>query len=315
MAYKALLFGTDDLFNELKPFYDREVQRGSFEIVATAVLENGEIRFIINKTNREELSDSIDIDLVIVSSWENFYEQMKQLEGMGVPRNRIIDGRVFFRMINLDFPRLVNEGKAYGQFNFAGDSLNYIAVTTIYPRICRFPNSDLVLKIDKKSYIAGCSIMGVGLLSTGKYCSISWGEKFMLDNNGGHNYRNVFSFGDFDWFFPEEFYQPQGMCKILIGNDVWIGRDCTLKCTNPAKPLVIGDGAVIASDSVVVKSVPPYAIVGGNPAQIIKYRFPPHIIEAFLRIKWWDWSLDKIHDNFKYFNDVEKFISLHDKED
>lgn len=86
-----------------------------------------------------------------------------------------------------------------------------------------------------------------------------------------------------------------------------------MKSTNPDKPLIIGDGAVIASDSVVVKNVPPYAIVGGNPAQIIKYRFEPHVIEALLRIKWWDWSLDKIHDNFQYFNDVEKFISLHDK--
>ena len=86
-----------------------------------------------------------------------------------------------------------------------------------------------------------------------------------------------------------------------------------MKCTNPNKPLVIGDGAVVASDSVVVKNVPPYAIVGGNPAQIIKYRFPEHVIESLLRIKWWDWSLDKIHDNFKYFNDIEKFISLHDR--
>lgn len=92
-----------------------------------------------------------------------------------------------------------------------------------------------------------------------------------------------------------------------------MGRRCSLNCTNPNKPLIIGDGAVIASDSVVVKDVPPYAIVGGNSAQIIKYSSEPHIIEALLRIKWWDWSLDKIHDNFKYFNDVEKFISLHDK--
>ena len=86
-----------------------------------------------------------------------------------------------------------------------------------------------------------------------------------------------------------------------------------MKCTNPNKPLVIGDGAVVASDSVVVKNVPPYAIVGGNPAKIIKFRFSEEVIESLLRIKWWDWSLDKIHDNFKYFNDIDKFISLHDK--
>ena len=86
-----------------------------------------------------------------------------------------------------------------------------------------------------------------------------------------------------------------------------------MKCTNPDKPLIIGDGAVIASDSVVVKNVPPYAIVGGNPAQFIKYRFPPYIIRALLRIKWWDWDINKIHDNFKYFNDIERFVALHDR--
>ena len=85
-----------------------------------------------------------------------------------------------------------------------------------------------------------------------------------------------------------------------------------MKCTNPNKPLIIGDGAVITSDSVVVKNVPPYAIVGGNPAKIIKFRFSEDVIESLLRIKWWDWDIDKIHDNFKYFNDVEKFIALHD---
>ena len=314
MAYKALLFGTDDLFETLKPFYLKEVERGTLEIVAAAVFENGEIRFVTDGAEREGIN-SIDIDLVIVSSWENFYERMKQLESIGIPRGRIIDGRVFFRMIDLDFPRLVNESVAYGQYNFKGDSINSRAVTTIYPRICKLPNHNFTLKIDKKSYIAGNMTVSEGLLSIGKYCAISWGEKFVFNDNGGHNYRNVSSFGDFDWHFPVEFWPPSGTCKILIGNDVWIGRDCTLKCTNPNKPLVIGDGAVIAADSVVVKSVPPYAIVGGNPAQIIKYRFPPHVIEALLRIKWWDWSLDKIHDNFKYFNDIEKFISLHDKED
>ena len=242
---------------------------------------------------------------------------MKFLETQGFPRNRIIDGRVFFGVIDLNFPRLVNEGIAYGFFN--PDSFGLYSkrgtIAAIYPRVYRSPRGESMLMIDSKGYINQGSIAGYGLLSVGKYSSISWNEKFVLNDNGGHNYRNVGTFGDFDWLYPKEFYPSQSACKILIGSDVWIGRGCILKATNPTKPLVIGDGAVIASDSVVVKSVPPYAIVGGNPAQIIKYRFPPHIIEAFLRIKWWDWSLDKIHDNFKYFNDVEKFISLHDKED
>ncbi len=313
MAYKTLLFGTDDLFETLKPFYVNAQKQGVLEIVAAAVLENGGIRYVTDEVDCG--GNFIDIDIAIISSHHNFYERMKQLEAMGIPRNKIIDGRVFFRMIDLDFPRLLAEGVAYAQTNSPkfDDHLNGSAVTTIYPRIYRIANSEATAVIDRKSYIAGGSVVGSGLLVVGKYCSISWCEKFELGDNGGHNYRNVTAFGDFDWSLPEKFFPPQGQCKILIGNDVWIGRDCVLKCSNPNKPLIIGDGAVIASDSVVVKNVPPYAIVGGNPAQIIKYRFEPHVIEALMRIKWWDWSLDKIHDNFKYFNDVERFISLHDR--
>ena len=253
--------------------------------------------------------------LAIISSQKDFYRRMKFLEAQGIPRNKIIDGKIFLGMIDLDFPRLINEGVAYGQFNpdsFGLDS-KHGTIASIYPRVYRSPRGESILTIDSKGYINQGSIEGHGLLSVGKYCAISWDEKFKLNANSGHDYRDVTAFRDFDWLLPKEFYHLQGTCKILIGSDVWIGRDCTLKCTNPNKPLVIGDGAVIAADSVVVKSVPPYAIVGGNPAQIIKYRFPPHVIESFLRIKWWDWSLDKIHDNFKFFNDVEKFISLHDK--
>lgn len=80
---------------------------------------------------------------------------------------------------------------------------------------------------------------------------------------------------------------------LIIGNDVWIGADVTLKPN-----ISIGDGAVIAANSVVTKNVPPYAIVGGNPAKIIKYRFSEEIIESFLKIKWWDY-------NFSDFNDMD----------
>ena len=239
----------------------------------------------------------------------NFYNRMKFLEAQGFPRHRIIDGRVF-KTPNLDFQRLIKEGIAYGIF----DKNSFSEETfSIYPKI--YVGSGAAIKFGTKSYIAGACIDGVGLISIGKFSSLAGHLLFNLGLNTDHNYRNVGIYGitHLDWKFPNEFFPPQGQCKILIGNDVWIGRGCKLKCTNPNKPLVIGDGAVIASDSVVVKNVPPYAIVGGNPAKIIKFRFSEDVIESLLRIKWWDWSLDKIHDNFKYFNDIEKFISLHDK--
>ena len=186
----------------------------------------------------------------------------------------------------------------------------------IYPQIYKTKNGKLTLSLGRKSYIRNNSgFEEPGLISLGNFCSFAPKIFFSVGQNWTHNYRNVgmIPVSNLDWPFPKKFLPPQGICKILIGSDVWCGRGSIFKCTNPNKPLVIGDGAVIASDSVIVKDVPPYAIVGGNPAQIIKYRFEPHIIEALLRIKWWDWSLDKIHDNYKYWNDVEKFISLHDK--
>jgi virginiamycin A acetyltransferase len=73
--------------------------------------------------------------------------------------------------------------------------------------------------------------------------------------------------------------------NIIIGNDVWIGMNATI-----LDNIEIGDGAVVAAGSVVTKSVPPYAIVGGNPARIIKYRFSPEIIERMLNAKWWNYD-------------------------
>lgn len=263
--------------------------------------------------------NSVDIDLAIISSQRNFYQRMKFLEAQGLPRNRIIDGRVF-AVRDLDFMRLLEEGVAYGSWNtntFPEESLSRFAV---YTRVYVNQKASSTIKLGIKSAINGAYFDGgAGDVIVGNFSSISWGETFGF-YDGGHNpayghhheYVSMCDLTTFDWEIPFV-NSPQEQLQILIGSDVWIGRGCNLKCTNPNKPLIIGDGAVIAADSVVVKNVPPYAIVGGNPAQVIKYRFPQKVIKSLLRIKWWDWSLDKIHDNFKYFNDVKKFISLHDK--
>ena len=257
--------------------------------------------------------DVSNFDIAIISSHKNFYSRMKHLESIRFPRNRIIDGRVF-QTYALNFSRLLKEGLAYGSLR-KKSAENYFlsdASCCIYPRF--FSTDKATVKFGIKSYCINTRIRGSGEISVGNFCSISTDIFFYMFQTPDHNYHNVGSYTltRNDWEVPKQFFLPKGICKINIGNDVWIGRGSAFKSINPNKPLIIGDGAVIASDSVVVKDVPPYAIVGGNPAKVIKYRFPPHIIKALLRIKWWDWSLDKIHDNFKYFNDVEKFISLHD---
>ncbi|MDE2405124.1 MAG: CatB-related O-acetyltransferase [Sphingomonadales bacterium] len=78
--------------------------------------------------------------------------------------------------------------------------------------------------------------------------------------------------------------------KIEIGSDVWIGEGALIR-----RGVRIGDGAVIASRAVVTADVPPYAIVGGTPARILKYRFEPAVIDALLTLNWWSYGLSALH--------------------
>ncbi len=89
---------------------------------------------------------------------------------------------------------------------------------------------------------------------------------------------------------PEWKKTIEGIERIShIGNDVWIGAKSIVM-----DGVTIGDGAIVAAGSVVTKDVPPYAIVGGAPAKIIKYRFPQEMIDRLLEIKWWDLPDDEI---------------------
>lgn len=91
--------------------------------------------------------------------------------------------------------------------------------------------------------------------------------------------------------------------NVEIGNDVWIGNDVLIK-----GGVAIGDGAVVGMGSVVTKDVPPYAIVAGNPAKVIRYRFNDEVIKTFLKIRWWDFD-DKSLDRYsELFDNPELFI-------
>lgn len=98
-------------------------------------------------------------------------------------------------------------------------------------------------------------------------------------------------------------YRQKG--SIIIQNDTWIGENSTVM-----GGVTIHNGAVVARNSHVVTDVPPYAIVGGNPAKIIGYRFTDDIIKKLQTIQWWYWSKEKLIENLDYFNeDVEGFCN------
>jgi serine acetyltransferase len=90
---------------------------------------------------------------------------------------------------------------------------------------------------------------------------------------------------------------------VTIGNDVFIGANVTI-----LGGIEIGDGAIIAAGAVVSKNIPEYAIVGGVPARIIKYRFSDEIIKKLKTIQWWDFPESKLQEIERNFFDVENFV-------
>lgn len=93
---------------------------------------------------------------------------------------------------------------------------------------------------------------------------------------------------------------------VTIGNDVWIGANVVI-----LPGIRIGDGAVIGAGAVVTKDVEPYAIIGGVPAKIIRFRFDEEIIEALLKIKWWNWSEEEMRERKEFFFQPDLFIKEH----
>ncbi|OGO19422.1 MAG: acetyltransferase [Chloroflexi bacterium RBG_16_50_11] len=133
-------------------------------------------------------------------------------------------------------------------------------------------------------------------LIIGKYSSIACGAKFIM--NGANHKLASFTTYPFpvvseDWDLKQEASEAwDNKGDIVIGNDVWIGFEALILAG-----VHIGDGAIIAARSLVTKDVPPFTIVGGMPARIIKKRFNDEVISLLQKLKWWDWDIEKIKAN------------------
>ena len=135
-------------------------------------------------------------------------------------------------------------------------------------------------------------------LVIGKFCALARGVKFIM--NGANHKLTGFStypFGIFGQGWEAAVPAPADLPSrgdTVVGNDVWIGYDALVM-----PGVRIGNGAIVAARAVVVKDVPAYAVVGGNPAQVLKSRFPPETVATLEQIAWWDWPVEKITRNLK----------------
>jgi virginiamycin A acetyltransferase len=136
----------------------------------------------------------------------------------------------------------------------------------------------------------------------GKKCSIALNCTFTLANHLTEIFSTYPSSTNLFW---HQNGNPNGYSKgdIIIKNDVWIGVNCTI-----LDGITIGNGAVIGAGSVVTKDVPPYAIVGGNPAKVIKYRFTKDIIDEIENIQFWDMDINEINNFNIHTKNINKLL-------
>lgn len=175
-----------------------------------------------------------------------------------------------------------------------------------------YPEYPLCL-VDRESYVCSATIENsdegqvqsgkvIHNLQIGRYCSLALDVYFLIGR--GKDYFRVTTSPAkvfHETANVDHKYREKG--SIILQNDVWVGRKASFM-----PGVTVHNGAIVGALAHVVKDVPPYAIVGGNPARIIGYRFDPDIINQLQTIQWWYWTEEKIRQNAKYFNnDIKGF--------
>jgi len=143
-------------------------------------------------------------------------------------------------------------------------------------------------------------------LKIGSFCSFSTEVKIFLGGEHRIDWVTTYPFNKL-WKSAKAFTgHPSTKGDVIIGNDVWVGHAAII-----LSGVTIGDGAVVGAKAVITKNVPPYGIVAGNPARLIKKRFEEDTIQRLLKIAWWNWEDAKIEKYLPLLlnNDIMKFIT------
>jgi acetyltransferase-like isoleucine patch superfamily enzyme len=151
---------------------------------------------------------------------------------------------------------------------------------------------------------------GVPRVEIGAFCSIADGVEILLNGNHRPDWVSTYPFR-IQLHMPGMLAdgQPTSRGPVKIGSDVWIGREALI-----LSGVSIGHGAVIGARAVVARDVAPYSIVVGNPGRHVRYRFAEDIVEALVRLRWWDWPESRILESIPSLCDanVGEFLRRHD---
>ena len=203
-------------------------------------------------------------------------------------KSKILEYKNKDKNLKIGYMSSVNNNCQFGTFN------------TIYENV-----SLSEVSLGDFTYVA--SNTNISKTTIGKFCAIGPDCKLGLGKHPSNTFVSThpvffstlnqaqISFAEKNYF--DEFE------KITIGNDVWLGANVIV-----VDGVNISDGVIVAAGSVVTKDIPPYAIVGGVPAKIIRYRFEKDEIQKLLELKWWDMDVEYLKNNFIRFHDIKGFL-------
>lgn len=302
MNNRLMVWGFGNDFKMLLPFFSMELKKEHISILGITGNNCPDDELPFRFIPKDDIGNSFDY--IVIASSRYFWDIYDEILELGRDESHIIDGRIFASK-NFDFLEYQNDHRLQERvFD------NCFSDNTYVNRVRKYNGKNIEIILGRKSYVASSVFDNGGAnifskINIGHYTSVAWDVCWDLGLNLDHDYHRVSNYGmtHLNTEGNLSLEQKSTQNTITIGSDVWIGKDVKIK-----SGVCIGDGAVVAAHSNVVSNIPPYAIYGGNPAKLIKYRFDEKTIQAFEKIHWWEWPEEKIHEAVGIFERPNEFI-------